>query len=43
MREALFYELAEKKMPILSLERSGGSLEEIFLQLTGNAGEEEQK
>lgn len=43
VREALFYELAEKKMPILSLERSGGSLEEIFLQLTGNAGEEEQK
>ncbi len=40
VREGLFYALAEKKMPILSLERSGGSLEEIFLQLTESAKKE---
>ena len=40
VREGLFYALAEKKMPLLSLERSGGSLEEIFLQLTESAKKE---
>ena len=40
VREGLFYALAEKKMPILSLERSGESLEEIFLQLTESAKKE---
>ena len=40
VREGLFYALVEKKMPILSLERSGGSLEEIFLQLTESAKKE---
>lgn len=41
IREPLFYALAENKMPILSMERSGESLEEIFLQLTEKTGEEE--
>ena len=43
IREPLFYALAEKKMPILSMERSGESLEEIFLQLTEKTGEEERR
>jgi len=35
IREALFYLLAEKRLPILSMALSQRSLEDIFLQLTG--------
>lgn len=41
VREPLFYKLAEKKMPILSLNKKVGSLEDIFLQLTENEGARE--
>lgn len=37
IREALFYLLAEKKLPILSMTLSERSLEDIFLELTGEA------
>lgn len=36
VRESLFYALAENKMPILSLKKNAGTLEDIFLQLTEN-------
>lgn len=35
IREALFYLLAEKRLPILSMAQSERSLEDIFLELTG--------
>ena len=35
IREAVFFKLAEKKMPILSMSLSQKSLEDIFLELTG--------
>lgn len=35
IREALFYLLAEKRLPILSMTLSERSLEDIFLELTG--------
>ncbi len=35
IREALFYVLAEKRLPILSMTLSERSLEDIFLKLTG--------
>lgn len=41
IREALFYKLAEKRMPILSMSLSQKSLEDIFLELTGESGVEE--
>lgn len=41
IREALFYKLAEKRMPILSMSLSQKSLEDIFLELTGESGAEE--
>ena len=37
IREALFYLLAEKRLPILSMTLSERSLEDIFLELTGEA------
>ena len=45
IREAVFFKLAEKKMPILSMNLSQKSLEDIFLELTGEgaAGTEEVK
>ncbi len=40
VRDDLFFGLAERRMPILSLQRNQESLEDIFLQLTeGNPGE----
>ena len=39
MREAVFYALAEAKLPIMSMQYSGKSLEDIFLELTEAAGE----
>jgi ABC-2 type transport system ATP-binding protein len=36
IREAVFFKLAEKKMPILSMSLSQKSLEDIFLELTGD-------
>ncbi len=35
IREAVFFKLAEKRMPILSMNLSQKSLEDIFLELTG--------
>ena len=35
IREALFYQLAGKRMPILDLHVAARSLEEVFLELTG--------
>lgn len=43
LREKLFFALAEKQMPILSLQRRRESLEDIFLQLTENKAQEEEK
>ncbi|MDO4291952.1 MAG: ABC transporter ATP-binding protein [Eubacteriales bacterium] len=40
VREALFFALAEHRMPLLVLQKKTGSLEDIFLQLTEKAGEE---
>ncbi len=40
IREALFYLLAEKRLPILSMTLSERSLEDIFLELTGENGED---
>lgn len=34
IREQLFYELAENRMPLLLLQKKTGSLEDIFLELT---------
>lgn len=42
LREELFYALAENRMPILSMQRKSESLEDIFLQLTENAAEENE-
>ena len=39
VREALFYLLAEKKLPILSMTLTEKSLEDIFLEGTGGAAE----
>jgi ABC-2 type transport system ATP-binding protein len=36
IREALFYRMAEKRYPILSMKKESLSLEEIFLKLTTN-------
>lgn len=35
LRELLFYRLAEEKMPILRMQHTNVSLEEVFLELTG--------
>ena len=40
IREPLFYELAENRMPLLGMEKKAGSLEDIFLQLTDKPEEE---
>lgn len=37
-REQLFYEMANAKLPIIRMNQDELSLEDIFLQLTGNAG-----
>ncbi len=42
VREALFYLLAEKKLPILSMTLTEKSLEDIFLEVTGGAAEAEE-
>ncbi len=36
IREALFYALAENRLPVMSMNRLEKSLEDIFLELTGN-------
>jgi len=38
IREALFFALAKKNLPILNMKQNDLSLEEIFLQVTGAAG-----
>lgn len=40
MREQLFYAFAEAKMPIYSMNTEGKSLEDVFLELTQQAGGE---
>ena len=40
IREPLFCELAENRMPLLGMEKKTGSLEDIFLQLTDKPEEE---
>lgn len=42
IREQLFYAFAEHKMPILTMEKSEKSLEDIFLQLTDDDSEEDK-
>lgn len=42
IRTALFYHLAEEKMPVMSMNRLDKSLEDVFLELTG-ADEETDK
>ncbi len=41
IRDALFFEFADKKLPIIKMEMETLSLEEVFLKLTGKEGEEE--
>lgn len=43
VRESLFYLLAEKRMPIMAMQRRSESLEDIFLQLTESDGQGEEK
>ena len=42
IRDALFFEFAYKKLPIVKMEMETLSLEEVFLKLTGREGEEEE-
>ena len=42
IRDALFFEFADKKLPIVKMEMETLSLEEVFLKLTGREGEEEE-
>ena len=42
IRDALFFEFADKKLPIVKMEMEPLSLEEVFLKLTGREGEEEE-
>lgn len=41
IRDALFFEFADKKLPIIKMEMETLSLEDVFLKLTGKEGEEE--
>ncbi|MBS6721896.1 MAG: ABC transporter ATP-binding protein [Clostridiales bacterium] len=41
VRDELFFEFADKKLPIVNLETENLSLEEVFLKLTGKEEEEE--
>ena len=41
VRDELFFEFADKKLPIVKLETETLSLEEVFLKLTGKEEEEE--
>lgn len=43
IREAVFYALADAKLPIMELGHSEKSLEDIFLELTEETGEAEKK
>lgn len=43
IRERLFYALAEKMLPIMSMSRVEKSLESVFLELTGEEGESEEE
>ena len=42
VRDALFFEFADKKLPIVKMETETLRLEEVFLKLTGKEGEEEE-
>lgn len=42
VRDALFFEFADKKLPIVKMETETLSLEEVFLKLTCKEGEEEE-
>lgn len=41
IRDALFFEFADKKLPIVKMEMETLSLEDVFLKLTGKEGKEE--
>ncbi len=43
VREAMFYALANAKLPIMGMNKDTGSLEDIFLSLTGEVHMEEEK
>lgn len=43
IREELFFALAEKKMPLLEMQLTEKSLEDIFLELTQDSGQEKEK
>ena len=40
IRDNLFFEFAEEKLPIIKMERESLSLEDVFLKLTGQDVEE---
>lgn len=42
IRDTLFFEFADKKLPIIKMETETLSLEEVFLKLTGKEGEEKE-
>lgn len=42
IREQVFYKLAEAHMPILSMQKVEKSLEDIFLELTGESSNAEE-
>lgn len=42
VREALFFAFSDERLPILTMKLSNVSLEEIFLELTGNSPETEE-
>lgn len=42
IRETLFYQFAEEKMPILMMKKSNASLEEVFLELTSSEKEQQK-
>ena len=42
IREKVFYLFAEERLPIYGMKQMGETLEEVFLQLTQNAGGEKE-
>jgi ABC-2 type transport system ATP-binding protein len=43
IREAVFYALADAKLPIMSMQHAEKSLEDIFLELTEDVEEKEEE
>ena len=42
VREAVFYALAEKRLPIYDMQSAARSLEEVFLELTENEAQDKE-